>query len=37
MKVEPYQQCQDCGRPLANTTVYRQHAYCTDCGLMSVN
>lgn len=37
MKVEPYHICQDCGHELENTTVYRQHAYCKDCGLMAVN
>lgn len=32
MHVEPYRNCQNCGRALETTTHYRHHAYCGDCG-----
>jgi hypothetical protein len=32
MIAEPYQCCQECGRELENTTMYRRHASCAECG-----
>ncbi len=32
MQVAHYDTCQDCGAELAETTTYRKHAYCGDCG-----
>ncbi|MEF8774484.1 MAG: hypothetical protein V5A37_07185 [Halobacteriales archaeon] len=37
MKVQPYDTCKDCGQPLAESTVYRNHAYCSDCKPLSLN
>jgi predicted RNA-binding Zn-ribbon protein involved in translation (DUF1610 family) len=31
MRAQPYQSCQECGRSLDDTTMYRRHAYCPDC------
>ncbi|MFB6085452.1 MAG: hypothetical protein ABEJ84_01385 [Halodesulfurarchaeum sp.] len=32
MRAEAYQQCRTCGRALEHSTVYRNHAYCAQCG-----
>jgi len=35
MQSHHYRTCQDCGAALEQTTVYRRHAYCADCGGVS--
>lgn len=32
MRTEPYRRCQGCGGTLEHATVYRNHAYCPNCG-----
>lgn len=36
MYVEPYRSCQDCGQTLDQTTMYRRHAYCTECNALTL-